>query len=122
VFTEDGHINEIMDKAKQAAFFTKTITPSNSKEVIKYLRFWWSRHYNRPLKDPLLEEYSLYELFYEFNLYQDLDKPEVATEDAIKNSKDEIDKLVQEMTEDDKEFMDKEFSDQGWSMDEKDFQ
>lgn len=32
-----------------------------------FLKSWWSRTYNRPLKDPLLESYTLYELLYEFN-------------------------------------------------------
>jgi len=27
---------------------------------------WWSNHYNRPLKDPLLATYSLEELAYEY--------------------------------------------------------
>jgi hypothetical protein len=32
-----------------------------------FLRSWWSKTYNRPLKDPLLEQYSIYELIYEYN-------------------------------------------------------
>lgn len=31
-----------------------------------FLRSWWSRTYNRPLKDPLLDSYSLLELLYEY--------------------------------------------------------
>jgi hypothetical protein len=31
-----------------------------------YLRSWWSKTYNRPLKDPLLQEYTFEELLYEF--------------------------------------------------------
>jgi hypothetical protein len=30
------------------------------------LKSWWSNTYNRPLKDPLLESYTLYELMYEY--------------------------------------------------------
>jgi hypothetical protein len=30
------------------------------------MQSWWSRTYNRPLKDPLLLSYSLEELLYEF--------------------------------------------------------
>jgi hypothetical protein len=30
------------------------------------LRSWWSKAYNRPLKDPLLESYTVYELLYEY--------------------------------------------------------
>lgn len=31
-----------------------------------FLQSWWSRTYNRPLKDPLLAEYTIEELLYEF--------------------------------------------------------
>lgn len=31
-----------------------------------FLKSWWSNTYNRPLKDPLLESYTLEELLYEF--------------------------------------------------------
>ena len=31
-----------------------------------FLKSWWSTTYNRPLKDPLLESYTLEELVYEF--------------------------------------------------------
>jgi hypothetical protein len=30
------------------------------------LRSWWSKTYNRPLKDPLLDTYTIYELLYEY--------------------------------------------------------
>ena len=31
-----------------------------------FLRSWWCKTYNRPLKDPLLDTYTLYELLYEY--------------------------------------------------------
>lgn len=30
------------------------------------MRSWWSKTYNRPLKDPILESYHVYELAYEY--------------------------------------------------------
>lgn len=30
------------------------------------LKSWWSNTYNRPLKDPLLDSYTVYELMYEY--------------------------------------------------------
>jgi hypothetical protein len=30
---------------------------------------WWSRKYTRPLKDPLLQEYTIEELLYEFHIH-----------------------------------------------------
>lgn len=32
-----------------------------------FLKSWWSRQYNRPLKDPLLQQYTVYELLYEYH-------------------------------------------------------
>lgn len=32
----------------------------------RFLEFWWCRTYNRPLKDPVLAQYSLDELTYEY--------------------------------------------------------
>jgi hypothetical protein len=32
-----------------------------------FLQSWWSNTYNRPLKDPLLQTYTLEELLYEFH-------------------------------------------------------
>ena len=31
-----------------------------------FLQSWWSRTYNRPLKDPILKTYTLEELLYEY--------------------------------------------------------
>ena len=31
-----------------------------------FLRSWWSKTYNRPLKDPLLDTHTIQELLYEF--------------------------------------------------------
>jgi hypothetical protein len=31
-----------------------------------FLKSWWSKTYNRPLKDPLLDSYSIHELLYEY--------------------------------------------------------
>jgi hypothetical protein len=44
--------------------------PVENVEAFKrFLRFWWCRHFNRPMNDPLLREYTLDELCYEFLRY-----------------------------------------------------
>ncbi len=43
-----------------------------------FLKSWWSNLYNRPLKDPLLESYSLEELLYEF--YDRMERQKAAEE------------------------------------------
>lgn len=57
-----------------------------------FLQSWWSNTYNRPLKDPLLESYTLEELLYEF--YDKMERRNAAEERTTK----EADKI-----EDDKE-------------------
>lgn len=43
-----------------------------------FLKSWWSTTYNRPLKDPLLESYTLEELLYEF--YDKMERTAAAEE------------------------------------------
>lgn len=52
-----------------------------------FLKSWWSNTYNRPLKDPLLESYTLEELLYEF--YDKIERREAAEE----RSTQEADKI-----------------------------
>lgn len=49
-----------------------------------FLKSWWSVTYNRPLKDPLLESYTLEELLYEF--YDRMERQKAAEERAIKDT------------------------------------
>jgi hypothetical protein len=39
---------------------------SSLDSFLRFLQWWWCRKFNRPLKDPLLKEYTTDELFYEF--------------------------------------------------------
>jgi hypothetical protein len=41
---------------------------------LRFLSFWWSKTYSRPLKDPLLKEYTLEELYYEFKQFYEREK------------------------------------------------
>lgn len=52
-----------------------------------YLRSWWSKTYNRPLKDPLLESYTVYELIYE---YFDKIERKKAAERVVEQENDKI--------------------------------
>ena len=51
------------------------------------LKSWWSNTYNRPLKDPLLDSYTIYELMYE---YFDKIERKNATHKAIEQENDKI--------------------------------
>jgi hypothetical protein len=57
-----------------------------------FLQSWWSRTYNRPLKDPILLSYTLEELIYEF--YDRIERTEAESE-QLESDADKI--------EDDKE-------------------
>jgi hypothetical protein len=52
-----------------------------------FLQSWWSRSYNRPLKDPLLQSYSLEELLYEF--YDRIERAE-AEKERVEQETDKI--------------------------------
>lgn len=52
-----------------------------------FLQSWWSRTYNRPLKDPLLQSYTLEELLYEF--YDKIERRK-AEEERINSEADKI--------------------------------
>jgi hypothetical protein len=73
----------------------KTITAYNARaeldteeQLLLYLQSWWSRLYNRPLKDPLLSTYSLEELLYEF--YDRIERTK-AEEEHFEQEGDKID-------------------------------
>lgn len=69
--------------------------PTSSLEALeRYLRKWWCLTYERPFKDPLLEQYTLDELAYEF-LTKHYLKPE--------NDPDKVD-TVHQMAQEDEEW------------------
>ena len=66
----------------------------NERHLILFLKSWWSKTYNRPLKDPLLETYTVEELLYEF---YDRYFRELAAENQVNEVTDTIEaKRVQE--------------------------
>lgn len=52
-----------------------------------FLKSWWSNIYNRPLKDPILESYTLEELLYEF--YDKMERTKAA-EERVNDDTDKI--------------------------------
>ena len=39
---------------------------STYEDLLSFLRRWWCKYYKRPYKDPLLNEYTIEELYFEF--------------------------------------------------------
>lgn len=86
---------------------------SSDEDIFRFLRSWWSRTYNRPLKDPILASYTLHELAYEFfdhkerDAYAERARDEEA--DKIEQEKhDEATKWADEQERLEKELLEKE--------------
>ena len=56
-------------------------------QMTLFLKSWWSTTYNRPLKDPLLESYTIEELLYEF--YDKMERQKAA-EERVSEDADKI--------------------------------
>lgn len=66
----------------------------NEASQLRWLRSWWSKTYSRPLKDPLLAEYTLEELYYEYRLSVERSKA------ADEKADEESDKIEQAKVDD----------------------
>jgi hypothetical protein len=82
----------LLEKIQAIAAYNARAPLNNEKQVILFLKSWWSRTYNRPLKDPLLDTYTVEELMYEF--YDNIERTKAANEaserdnDRIEEDKD----------------------------------
>ena len=64
------------------------------RDLVLFLRSWWSKYYQRPLKDPMLDSYTAEELYYE---YADKVEREKASSEKAEEEHDRIeDKKEQE--------------------------
>lgn len=54
---------------------------------LRWLKWWWCRTYSRPMKDPLLDSYTVEELYYEYRLSVERDK---ASEERAEEETDKI--------------------------------
>jgi len=137
MISEDLYISEIEAKAKRDALAAKLATEDlvTIDGLERALRAWWSRHYNRPMKDPMLDDYSLYDLMFEF-FYYSSDTREGVANDAINEYKEEAEDLFKDfddeekatfgptsdpLTAEEESFLDSVKDEGGWSMNEKDF-
>lgn len=88
------------DAIRQIAASNARASLTNEDQLLLFLKSWWSRTYNRPLKDPLLLSYTLEELLYEF--YDRIER-KTAEEERIKaeeeKQEDTKEKAVQDWAE-----------------------
>ena len=84
----------VIEAIQKIAFYNANAELDNEHHLSLFLKSWWSRTYNRPLKDPLLESYTLEELLYEF--YDRLER-ELAADGQVEQEADRIEtRKVQE--------------------------
>jgi hypothetical protein len=74
----------VVDCIKAIAAYNARANLDNEHQLILFLKSWWSSTYNRPLKDPLLESYTLEELLYEF--YDKTERYKAAEERSTKDT------------------------------------
>lgn len=73
----------VIDAIQKLAAHNARADLDTDEKLLLFLQSWWSRTYNRPLKDPVLMSYSIEELLYEFY-------------DRIERSKAEQERLEQD--------------------------
>lgn len=73
---------------------------SSPEALLRFLRFWWCRTYNRPFKDDLLMSYTADELTYEFLRYfyarpENDPKKKMEAENAAKDDEAWVAKMLE---------------------------
>ena len=59
-------LSDVIDYIKSIASYNARAPLDTEHQLLLFLQSWWSKTYNRPLKDPILLSYTLEELLYEF--------------------------------------------------------
>lgn len=77
----------VVDAIRAIAAYNARADLTNEHQMTLFLKSWWSSTYNRPLKDPLLESYTLEELLYEF--YDKMERQK-ATEERVAKDADKM--------------------------------
>jgi hypothetical protein len=85
---------ELAEYIRKIAAHNARTSLNDDKQLLLFMQSWWSKLYNRPLKDPLLLTYTLEELLYEF-----YDKIERSSAEEERSHKDET--LTEEAKEKD---------------------
>jgi hypothetical protein len=67
---------------------------NTEKSQLRFLSYWWSNKYNKPIKDPLLQEYTVEELYYEYRLHNEYAK-------AVNEKETEEQEKIEEQKADD---------------------
>lgn len=82
---ENKPINFSLENLKRIAA-SDLMRVDSLDDLVKYIQILWCKRYNRPLKDPLLQTYTVHELLYEFCLWGFLEDPKKLDEFALKDN------------------------------------
>jgi len=85
-----GEDNDLFSAIQYIDIITKERANSEAAsdaDLTLFLRSWWSKYYSRPLKDPILDTYTVEELYYE---YADKVEREKAVESKAEEEYDRI--------------------------------
>ena len=94
-----------IDDIKALAALNARASLDTDKQLLLFLQSWWSRTYNRPLKDPILLSYSIEELLYEF--YDRIERSK-AEEERLEQDSVKIEETKDKVNEDWAERMERE--------------
>lgn len=90
----NNRIQFSLDNLKRIA--ASNLTKAESlDDVVEYFKILWCKRYNRPFKDPLLKEYTAYELILEVLTCDFLENPK-SLNDFIRKDNGEIDAIMED--------------------------
>jgi hypothetical protein len=78
-----------LDTIQQLAAADARLPLTTKSNILSYLQIWWSDYYSRPLKDPILQNYTFEELVYEYYAQSEYEK---ARKERIEQESDKIEK------------------------------
>lgn len=132
IYSEDSLVEKLITQCQNHANKIKKAETKTVEDLIEYLRFWWSQHYNRPMKEPLLYTYTIQELLLEFYLHTEETEEQKSEKanDLITKNADELALLFErpeaassgkpaDLSQEEQDFMRQQFPE--WNMTEKDF-
>lgn len=102
---EDSGAFSTLEAIRRLTAYNARAALDSEEQLLLFLKSWWSRTYNRPLKDPLLESYTLEELLYEF--YDRIERQK-ADDERLDQEGDKIEEEKDKEAEDWAERMERE--------------
>jgi hypothetical protein len=86
---EDGSDSgfDVAKSIRKLAAHNARASLNKEEYLLLFLQSWWSRLYNRPLKDPILQSYTLEDLLYE---YYDRIERQIVAEERLEEEADKI--------------------------------